>query len=98
MLQKSCSIFLVICTESFSSRLLLCFAARKHFVGLGRVAAGEDELNFLFGLRLISILLVILCHKIGFTSAGPFKNPTFAEKVCILHKNVYIIFLQYKIN
>jgi hypothetical protein len=43
--------------------------------------AGEQDLNFLFGLRLASILLVIFSHKAGFTTAGPNKNPSFQEQV-----------------
>ncbi|KAF4533051.1 hypothetical protein B566_EDAN002614 [Ephemera danica] len=61
-------------------RIFLAFAARKHFLGLGKMeSAGEQDLNFLFGLRLASILLVIFCHKAGFSTAGPNMSPGFQE-------------------
>jgi peptidoglycan/LPS O-acetylase OafA/YrhL len=39
----------------------------------------------LFGVRLLSILVVIICHKAGFIAAGPTKNPEFQEQVCDTH-------------
>jgi hypothetical protein len=64
-------------------RVILCYSAKKHFSGLANIEKESDtDLNFLFGVRLLSILVVIICHKAGFTAAGPTKNPNFQEQVC----------------
>ncbi|XP_065353566.1 nose resistant to fluoxetine protein 6-like isoform X2 [Cloeon dipterum] len=66
---------------SLWKQILLCWSARKNFMGLSNMEKESDtDLNFLFGIRLFSILLVIACHKVGFTTAGPVKNPSFQEQ------------------
>ncbi|CAB3382230.1 Hypothetical predicted protein [Cloeon dipterum] len=66
---------------SMWKQILLCWSARKNFMGLSNMEKESDtDLNFLFGIRLFSILLVIACHKVGFTTAGPVKNPSFQEQ------------------
>ncbi|XP_059480961.1 nose resistant to fluoxetine protein 6-like [Neocloeon triangulifer] len=67
--------------QSLGLQIFLCFAAGKNFSGLSNMEKESDtDLNFLFGIRLFSILTVIACHKVGFTTAGPVKNPNFQEQ------------------
>ncbi|XP_071448702.1 nose resistant to fluoxetine protein 6-like [Hetaerina americana] len=62
------------------SKIFLCFSVRKSFFNLPEKKGNAGGLNSMFGLRVISMGIIILCHCILNMIQGPIMNAEMIER------------------
>lgn len=66
-------------------QLMICFSFPTNFKKFTSEGKNLDGLDCLAGMRVYSMVLIILLHRIMFEFGSPMVNPKYVEKVWIIH-------------
>lgn len=73
--------------ETLTQKLLLTFSARANFTEMSHMETTNPYLNVLYGLRTISILVIIMDHRFGTFTSSALINFNYVEQVSIHYRS-----------
>ncbi|CAG9764783.1 unnamed protein product [Ceutorhynchus assimilis] len=65
--------------KSTSQKMFLAFSARSNFTEMTQLETSNNDLNILYGLRTISILVIIMDHRFGTFTSSALINFDYVE-------------------
>ncbi|XP_066262600.1 nose resistant to fluoxetine protein 6-like [Euwallacea similis] len=66
--------------KTLRQKLLLSFSARANFTEMTHMETTNPDLNILYGLRTISILVIIMDHRFGVFTSSALMNFNYVEQ------------------
>lgn len=78
-------------------QVLMTFSACTNLEKLNKPDS-TDDMGILHGLRLFSMVFIILGHRCLFTYGGPFFNPEFLEEVNLITAQPHLKIAVYKMQ
>lgn len=63
------------------NKLCLAFSVRKNFKDLPKADESNPALSVLYGLKTVSIFMIIMDHRFGTFLSGPIINTDYIERV-----------------
>lgn len=69
--------------ETLPQKLALAFSARANFTEMAHLETTNADLNILYGLRTIAILVIIMDHRFGTFTSSALINFNYVESVSV---------------
>lgn len=69
---------------AFKTNILICFSAYTNFVKLSAYTPSIYNLDSIFGIKAITMILILMGHASAFIFGGPSMNSNFKEEVRVV--------------
>ncbi|KAK6637531.1 hypothetical protein RUM44_007953 [Polyplax serrata] len=73
--------------KTFKTNILICFSAYTNFVKLSAYTPSIYNLDSIFGIKAITMILILMGHASAFIFGGPSMNSNFKEEAVLKIEN-----------